>query len=772
MKNKFIQLSTLLLLFLTTQVFANSINKINFIGLNTSSESSLLEILPFKIGQDFSPYLSDKIIESLFQTGLFSNITILKNNDSLDIKVTENPLIKFFDISLNSGSGISNWIKNEKIYLSQEVLNDYLNESNLSIGNVYTKIKLTEFTSLLENKYAKSGYYNVEIIKNINLDAQNRIAIDLVITQGERATIDSFKISGNDKFQEKELLKLFKIGEEDIALINYFTNKNNYSDSELRNGIALMTSNYFDAGYLDFQIVNVDSKLDESNEKISINIEVSEGIQYKLGEISFEGEIGNFSLIELNSIITMNKGDVFNRNSIIQNIQDLTDMFADQGYAFVEVNPITSEFIDSVNIKFTISLNKRVYLNRINISGNTRTQDEVIRREIGISEGGLYSRSELRESLLKLRRLGYFSDVQISTNKVEGMKDKIDITFTVEETQTGSVSLSMSHSNSYGISFGAGIQEKNIFGSGNTLNADLKVSESFNKISFYFMNPNYNDEGHSISFGAFRSEIKDNDVAKDSYEIDSTGLNFGYGIPLTSDTRLNTGLEYSKNDIKCSTLFSGSGYESAQCQSKSSDEFKANVSWNQNTLNSYLYPTEGVNNSVNAGISLPLGDYRYFNINANHASYKPVINSTTTLKLTGDFNLSQGYSGKELPFYKRHFGGGSGSVRGFGNKTLGPLYPNGKAKGGEISILGSANLITPAFFFENNEKMRMSAFIDGGNIFEKSSNIKLDDIRMSAGFGFAYLSPIGSIGAFVSTPILKKDGDIIEDFGFSLGTGF
>jgi len=184
-----------------------------------------------------------------------------------------------------------------------------------------------------------------------------------------------------------------------------------------------------------------------------------------------------------------------------------------------------------------------------------------------------------------------------------------------------------------------------------------------------------------------------------------------------------------------------------------------------------MYPTQGVSNSLNLGVSLPLGDYKYFNISADHTSYAP-INTTTTLKLTGNLNLSKGYGGKALPFYKRHFGGGSGSVRGFGNKTLGPLYPNGKAKGGEISILGSANLITPAFFFEDNEKMRMSAFIDAGNIYEKTSNIKLGDIRMSAGFGFAYLSPIGSIGAFISTPILKKSGDIIEEFGLSIGTGF
>ncbi|MDA9336299.1 BamA/TamA family outer membrane protein, partial [Candidatus Pseudothioglobus singularis] len=326
-------------------------------------------------------------------------------------------------------------------------------------------------------------------------------------------------------------------------------------------------------------------------------------------------------------------------------------------------------------------------------------------------------------------------------------------------------------SNNYGVSFGAGIEEKNIFGSGNTLNANFNISESYNRLSFFFMNPNYNDQGHSLSFGAFKSEINDDEVASNSYEIDTLGFSLGYGIPLTNDTRVNTEFEYSENKVKCSSLFSGSGYESSQCATSDNDELKFKVDWTKNTLNDYLYPTDGIHNSLSAGISLPPGDYRYFNINADHKSYKP-ISETVTLKLTSNVNLSKGYDNKELPFYKRNFGGGSGSVRGFGNKTLGPLYPNGKAKGGEIAILGSANLITPAFFIDNNEKMRMSAFIDAGNIFENSSNLKLGDIRISAGLGFAYLSPIGAIGAFISTPIHKKDGDIIEDFGFSLGTGF
>jgi len=771
MKNKFIQFLTLLFLFFTTQVHSNPIDKINFIGLNNTSESTLLEILPFKIGQNFSPYASDQIIESLFKTGLFENIRIIKNKNTLNVSLKENPNIKYFEINLNTGSGFSKWLKSEKMLITSENLNKLQADNQLSIGNIYTKRKLNDFVSLLESKYSDSGFYNIQISQNVLIDDQNRAGIELDITQGERAKIDSFTITGSNKFTEKDLLKLFEIGEADIALLNYFTNKDDFTESGLERGIDVMTNTYFNAGYLDFKILNIDSSLDDIKEKLSISIQISEGIQYKLGKISFNGELGNINLTDLNSAISLNEGDIFNRNSVIQNIQTLTDLYADQGYAFVEINPITSEFLDSVNINFVVSLNKKAYINRITISGNTRTQDEVIRREIGISEGGLYSRSLLRKSLLKLRRLGYFSDVQVSTFNVEDIPDKIDINFTVEETQTGSVSFSMSHSNNYGISFGAGISEKNIFGSGNTLNADLKISESFNKISFYFMNPNFNDEGHSISLGAFKSEINDDDVAKNSYEIDSTGFSFGYGIPLNDDTRINTSVEYSKNDIKCSALFSGSGYESSQCATKSNDEFKANVNWSQNTLNNFLYPTEGVNNSLNAGVSLPLGDYRYFNISADHTSYAP-INNTTTLKLTGNLSLSKGYSGKELPFFKRHFGGGSGSVRGFGNKSLGPLYPNGKAKGGELSILGSANLITPAFFFDDNEKMRMSAFVDAGNIYEKSSNIKPGDIRMSTGFAFAYLSPIGAIGAYISTPIIKKSGDSIESFGFSLGSGF
>ena len=435
------------------------------------------------------------------------------------------------------------------------------------------------------------------------------------------------------------------------------------------------------------------------------------------------------------------------------------------------MSPITQDVSNTVNLIIDISLKKKVYINRITISGNTRTQDEVIRREIGISEGGLYSRTAIVNSITKLRRIGYFSDVQITTNELPDFPDKIDLHFSVQETKTGELSFGISHSNNYGISLNAGIKEKNFLGSGNTLNAQIKFSDSYNKISFFFENPYFNTKQHSISYGAFMSSLDDNDVMTDSYKIDTVGANLGYGVPLTENTRLNGSLQFSKNDITCGSSFATSDYESSQCASTSNDEVSININWNENTLNHYMYPTNGRSNALSVDLSLPLGDYRYIIANASHKSYKP-LNNDLTLKLTGNLGLATGYGGKELPFFKRYFGGGSGSVRGFGSKTLGPLYPNGKAKGGELSVLASANIISPTPFIDNSDNMRMSAFVDMGNVYGSTSSVDLGDLRMSAGFAFAYMSPIGAIGMYVATPLLKKSGDDIENFAFSLGTGF
>jgi len=515
MKNKIIKFVFLISLFFSMQGFANPINKIDFVGLNVISSSSLIELLPVEIGDQHNEQISNKIIEVLFNTGYFSDIKIDFNSDNLSITLIENPVVKYFDVKTGTSSW-SDWLNIEPDFLNEETINEYIESNKLSAGNIYTQSKFSDFVSSLKDEYIAGGFYNVQIDSNIDVDMQNRIGIELNVNQGKRASINSITISGASKFSEKELLDLFSIGEADMVLINFFTKKDRYSDLALDQSLELMNNHYLNFGYLDFKILNVNSTLNDSKDKLSIDIQISEGIQYKLGEVSFEGELGKQTAKSLSDLLTISSGDIFNRQSIVDNIQTIVDIYSDQGYAFVDINPITQDFLDTVNVKMNISLNKKVYVNRITISGNTRTQDTVIRREIGISEGGLYSRSALRNSILKLRRLGYFSDVQMNTSKVDGMPDKIDLSFIVEETKTGTISFSVSHSNNYGISLGAGIQEKNIFGSGNTLNAELKLSESFNKISLYFQNPNYNDQNHSISFGAFMSEINDDDIMQDS----------------------------------------------------------------------------------------------------------------------------------------------------------------------------------------------------------------------------------------------------------------
>jgi outer membrane protein insertion porin family len=771
MKNKLTHFLVILLLFFTNQSYSNPIEKISFIGLNTTIESSVIDVLSFRAGQNYSVESSNLIIEELFGTGYFSDISVQRVSDELIITVKENPFIKFFNFSIVEPNPWTNWMAPQEQLFTQEKLQERIEELNLNNGSIFSQNVFDKFISSLNDEYIFNGFYNVKIIDDIEIDAENRVEIELSINQGNKVKVASMSIIGAEKYTENELLNLFKVGEADNMIFNIFTKRDEYNSKKFDEGIQALNNYYLNSGFLDFKISSVDSNLNENNQEINIVIKISEGIQFKFGDLTFSGEKGGLSSEKLKSYFNLKKGDIFNRQIMVDDIQKIIDVYSDQGYAFVDVNPITNDFLDNINVDINISLNKKVYINRIVISGNTRTQDEVIRREIGITEGGLYSRTNLKNSILKLRRLGYFSDVQMSISEIDGAKDKLDLLFEVEETKTGSLSFSISHSNNYGIAVGTGIQEKNIFGSGNTLNADFKIANSYRRASFYFENPYFNESGHSINYGAFLSEIDDDDIMKDSYEISSKGLNFGYGLPLTETTRINTNFEYSKNDIKCGTSFSTSDYELSQCSIKNNDEFKLSLNWSENTLNNYMYPTEGRKNQIDFDIALPVADYKYYKIDAGHTSYTP-LSDNLTLKINGNLGMASGYSNRDLPFYKRYFAGGSGSVRGFGSRSLGPVYKNGKTKGGELTILGSANLIAPAFFFNDSKNMRVSAFVDAGNIFEKSSSLKLDEIRMSTGVGFAYLSPIGALGFYWTTPLLKKSGDTIENFSFSLGTGF
>ena len=346
MKNNIIKFICLVPLLFSIQGFANPINKIDFVGLNVISNTTLMAILPVKIGDQYNQNTSDEIIQSLFNTGYFSDINVSSNNDNLTITVSENPYIKYFIVNNIK----SNWLDTQQRLIDSSSLDEYIESNELSAGNMYTKLKLSDFISLLKSKYTSAGFYNIHIEPNVEIDSQNRIGIDLEITQGKRATINSMSISGSSRFSEEDLLDLFTIGEADTILINFFTRKNEYTELEFNQGIELMMQHYFNSGYLDFSVVSVNTSLIDDNEKINIDIQISEGIQYKLGKISFHGELGNQSISNLNELLSIKSGDIFNRQSLVDDIQKIVDIYADQGYAFVTVTPTTNDFIDKPKV--------------------------------------------------------------------------------------------------------------------------------------------------------------------------------------------------------------------------------------------------------------------------------------------------------------------------------------------------------------------------------------------------------------------------------------
>lgn len=762
MKKTLSTITLMLGLTLTSIAQSAPIKSIEILGLNAISRGTVLSYLPVEVGDDYASRTSSQIIRALYKTQFFKDIEVSEADQVLKIKLQENPHIKYIEL-LNYSDKV----------IKEESIEQVLSSMDLTQGKIFNQRQLDKLISQLEGTYISKGYYGISITKNIEIDDQNRVGIELDINEGEVARINSMKITGNQVHDEDDLLDLFEIGEADFFILNYFTEKDHYSKVALDAGVEALKSLYINDGYLDFKVDQVSTNLSDDKQNIDIDIQINEGAQYKVGSIQFSGDLLNQSVDDLNNLLTIAKGDIFERKKVIESIQAVTDVFADQGYAFAKVDPITKENkqTHTIDLEVNITLNKKVYINRITIVGNTRTQDEVIRREIGIAEGGLYSNSELDESIKKIKRLGFFSDVNMEVSRLKNFPDKINLHFSVEETKTGTFSIGLSHSNSSGASFNMGIKENNFLGTGNTLNAALSNSEAVQEMSFYFSDPYFTEDKHSISYGIFTKSLDGTELDVSSYKIDENGFSLGYGIPITENTRISADIRASSRDITCGSTFASAGYEPIQCASNDKTEVKTNINWSNNTLNNFNFPTEGSKNSLSLDVTLPIADFRYYKLDASHKSYHPIGNDLTWT-LSSRLGLAQGYGNNELPFFKRYYGGGSSSVRGFDFNSLGATYADGKAKGGELSLLAGTSIISPMKFIKDSDNMRMSAFIDAGAIEEKASSFDIDEIRMSTGVAFSWLTPVGPLGIYAAKPLIKKSADKTKTIEFTLGTSF
>jgi len=752
----------LLFLFLSNLSYSQTIKDIEISGINSISRGTILNYLPVESGEDFNLEVSSQIIKVLYKTKLFKDVEIDFIDGKLFISITENPTIKYIDF-LNYDDGE---------ILSEDNIPSLIKTYSLSTGQVFIEKNLVNLTNTIKDLYRDNGYYSIKVSTKENIDSANRIAIEIDIQEGNRAKINSFKILGSNYFTEKQLKKLYSMGEADFFPLNYFTNKDEFNQIIFDSETEKLKTKYFDEGFLDFEILSSKVDIDEKQSLINVSLDLFEGKRYLLGEIDFSSN-NEFSEKFLRSKISLENNNPFQRDKLISGLKKIQSLYHNKGYAYADVNSDIKLDKDKgiVNVNVDISKNEKVYVGRINISGNTRTQDDVIRREFNILEGQIYSREDLDNSLSNVKKLGYFRNASMEFVASKNNKDIMDIYLSVEETKTGEMSFGLSQSNSTGTSVNAGIKQNNILGTGNIFNGSFSNSSAVKDIRFFFKDPYFNDLGHSISYGLFNKKIDGSSLDVSSYKIDETGGSFGYGIPLGKTSDIFANLNISNIDLLCGSTLASSGYEYAQCNANKNLDITSSLEFSQNTLNDFMFPTSGLKNTLVFNSSIPGSDFSYFQLSGNHSSFYPVSDQLT-LNFKTKLAFGRGFGDEELPFYKKYYGGGSSSVKGFDFNSLGPKYPNGLAKGGEVSYLSNISLISPVTFMEDSENMRVAGFIDVGSINENFSDFSIDEMRASTGIALTWVTPLGPLGIYYAEPILKKADDNIESLSFTLGSSF
>ena len=751
-----------LLFFNATNSYSEIIKKINIEGLNTISRGTVLSYIPFEVNDEISQKSIQNIVNSLKDTNFFSKISVdLSKDGLLEISVTENPIISYIELNGYSDGDV----------LNQETADEILTNFRLTTGQIFDPKKLQSLVDDLVNLYLVNGHYQASVKPSTLIDSKNRVGIVIDISEGEKVLINSMKINGLSFFEEDELLDLFKIGEPDFFILNYFTEKDQFSKLEFDSGIEKIKSKYLNEGFLDVEIETTGTKYNKNNNNIDIVVTVNEREVYRLRSLVFDKDLSLAERKHLESFFDIRPNDPFKRNLIVNGVKSVGDFYHNKGYAKAKISS-KADILDGNLIDISILINPfdKTYINRIVITGNTRTQDDVIRRKLKLLEGQTYSKKELDDSINSIKRLGYFSTVDYDLKFLNNSSDKADLLISVTESKTGEFSIGLSHSNDTGAAINAGISQSNILGTGNTLNARFSNSEAVEETSVYFKNPYFNNSGHSISYGFFTKSLDASDLKASAYLIDENGFNFGYGIPLSIDSDIFAEFRLSSIDLTCGGNLSS--YESKECSSNDDLETQLTLSYNKNNLNDFFSPTEGTSTSVSSIMALPPGDFQYIKLKFNKRSYFPV-SERLTLKLSGRTNFATSYGDDELPFYQRFFEGGTSSVRGFDFNSLGSKYPDNEPKGGEFSFVSSAGISSPVDFLGiDNTNIKMFGFVDAGTISDKFSDVKVDDLRVSSGLGFNWLTPIGPLGIHLAKPIIKKNGDTLETFSFNLGSKF
>ena len=725
-------------------------------GLQRVEPGTIFGSLPFRVGEGYNDEKGAAAIRALFGLGLFKDVRLEVSGDVLVVVVEERPTVADVEFV-----GTKEFDK--------EVLQKALKEVGIADGQPFDKALADKAEQELKRQYINKSLYGVEVLTTVTPIERNRVNLTFTVVEGDVAKIKEIHVTGNKVFSESTLLGLFDL--DTGGWLSFYTKSDRYSRTKLNADIETLRSYYLTRGYLEFKVDSTQVAISPDKQGISITLNISEGEKFVVSGVKLEGNYLTKD-DEFKSLVTIKPGEAYNADAVAATTKAFSDYFGTFGFAFARVEAVPE--IDRVNNRVAFVLqadpSRRAYVRRINVAGNTRTRDEVIRREFRQFESSWYDGDKIKLSRDRIDRLGFFTDVNVETQEVTGTADQVDVALTVGEKPTGNLQLGAGYSSADSISLQFGIKQENVFGSGNYLGIDINTSKSNRQIVLSTIDPYFTADGISRTFDLYDRTNNPLSGQGGDYQLKSRGASVRFGVPFTESDTVYFGTGFESLTIVPGINLPISYRAYANQFGYTSTSVPLTIGWSRDTRDSALVPTSGRFQRVYGDLGIA-GDIRFLRANYQIQQYIP-LNKQFTVALNGELGYGKGLKGQPYPLFKNYYSGGLGSVRGFQQGSLGPRDASDIALGGPKKLTLNAELVAPFPGAGNDRTLRLYTFLDAGNVFGEKQSYRLNDLRTSTGLGISWISPVGPLRIAYALPLRKRPGDKIERLQFQIGTSF
>ncbi|SIP99710.1 outer membrane protein assembly factor BamA [Pseudacidovorax sp. RU35E] len=794
-----------------------TVRDIRIEGLQRVEPGTVFASIPLRVGETYTDDRGSAAIRALFDLGLFKDVRIDVNGNVVVVIVEERPTIADVDFV-----GAKEFDK--------DALKKALREVGLTDGRPFDKALADRAEQELKRQYISRSLYNAEVVTTVTPIERNRVNVTFTVTEGAAARIRDIRIVGASAFSESTLLGLFD--QDTGGWLSWYTKSNQYSRTKLNADLETLKQYYLTRGYMEFRIDSTQVAISPNRQDLSITVNIHEGPKYVVSGVRLDGNfLGRED--EFKSLITIKPGEPYNGDQVTETTKAFNDYFASFGYAFarVQAKPEMDRQNSRVAMVLQADPSRRVYVRRINVSGNNKTRDEVIRREFRQFEASWYDGDRIKLSRERVDRLGYFTEVNVDTQEVPGSPDQVDLTYNVVEKPTGSLQLGAGFSSSDKISLNFGITQENVFGSGNYLGLNVNTSKYNRTISLTTTDPYFTQDGISRTISLFHQTTRPYYSTDGDYSLVAEGGAIRFGVPFSEvDTVFfGAGLEryrFKPGDVpdysllalvnpalanyyrelygksipqayldyfRCGFKYGANGYAtSLDCNRDSVWGVPLTVGWARDDRDSALVPTKGRVQRANLEFGVG-GDFSYGKTSYQFQQYVP-LSKQYTLAFNAELGYAKAFGGKDYPIFKNFYAGGLGSIRGFEQNSLGPRDTvTSAALGGTKKAVFNIELSTPFPGAGNDRTLRLYTFLDAGNVFADRRVGQTDAqwsaqqrLRASFGLGVSWISPLGPLRIAYAIPIRQQKevpdpnnpfvplvpGDRTQRVQFQIGTAF